>query len=531
MAKNIDFTSKNNYTTTTKSNKKLNELKNKLKSFYESLDEKTKNIIDTLNSGTKVFLTGAAGTGKTYTTKLIQKYFKLKYEIEYFEELESGTEEDDIIKKGVAYTSSTGVSALINNGITIHKLLKSGISQDLIQLEAWDNSRTSYMAGLLARKNPNLSEKELFIKAKKILKNKLRNELKSVGLLIVDEVSMLDAYFLEIIKKRLNYYNPDIQVLFVGDFAQLPPVSKTSQKNFMFENPSFNEYQLALLTEVKRTTDPKLIKVLGELRLGQASQETINFLYSRNIPYDREQERISTHLFSLKKDVIDKNAEMLNQLDEKEITLCGKAVLGLPSSEKFKSFLKKSNIEEQIKIKNGARIIFTVNQIGGSDYINGEIGTVVRIERPNTKSPTIYIKRDRDGNVVGIDRHEFTEWKIVESIEYKRYKGKTHAVKSFTLEPELIYAQYPFALGYATTIHKSQGSSIDNLIVDCKGIFEYGQFYVAISRATSSKGLFLKNFNEGFIKAHPEVVDYYDNLEQTVAQKDDKISKEQLCKF
>lgn len=419
-------------------------------------------VLETLKHS-NVFLTGGAGVGKSYiTNEVISDYRKRG--------------------KQVVSLGSTGVSAVNIGGFTVHSFFVFGISSNFDAL--------------------NQSDK----RAKKRLAD-LKKILKATDLIIIDEISMVSTDLLDMIAYRLNNYGYLGKVMFVGDFFQLPPVQKQSSKNdvfgdklYAFESMAWKRFALTVieLTQMKRTTDAEFTHILSKVRKGICDDEVIAYMSRLWNTQNMKQE--PTYLFGRNLEVEQTNRAKLNELDTEETILFANIeMFGSVHEKKLSGWKAMLPISEQLTLKEGVPILFTVNKWG--KFVNGERGILHKIEED-------YLIVEKKDTYVRVERHEFDLLDMV-----VKEDGTIETISLATL------AQFPLKLAYAVTIHKSQGMSIDNLVCNVDNIFAPSQFYVAISRAVNPKNLKL-DFNKGdltqylqrVIHVDSRVVEYYKTI-------------------
>ncbi len=413
-----------------------------------------------------VFLTGGAGVGKSHTTNELIHYHK--------------TQSD----KQVIALGSTGVSAVNIGGFTIHSFFAFGISNNFEELDAHDKRNRSRLLEL-----------------KKILN--------ATTLIIIDEISMVSADMMEMIAYRLSTLAYLGKLLFVGDFFQLPPVQKYGQQSkqlfgdrlYAFESDAWRDFSPIVieLTEMKRTKDMNFTHILHKIRIGECDQEVIEYMNQRS------SQQISdpnpTYLFGRNLEVNQMNKMKLQAVEAEEHILYAtlEEHQGKIHEKRLESWKKLLPIEEQLLIKVGVPVLFTINKWG--KYANGERGIIHKIEED-------YLIIEKEDHYVRVEPHEF------DLLEMKSdEKGK---IKSITLAT---LTQFPIKLAYAITIHKSQGMSIDNLICNVDNIFAPSQFYVAISRAINPQNLRIEfnrgklaNYLQRMLRVDPRVIAYYQNI-------------------
>jgi ATP-dependent DNA helicase PIF1 len=406
-----------------------------------------KQALDILKMGKNVFLTGPAGSGKTYVLNKYISYLK-----------------SNGINVGI--TASTGIAATHMGGTTIHSWSGMGIKSEL-------------------------SEHDL-IKIEDRLY--LRKRFENVKALVIDEVSMLHHFRLDLlnrIAKRLKRSdNPfgGIQVVLCGDFFQLPPVSRFDepQSKFAYESESWQDanFTVCYLEEQHRQKDPVSITLLNEIRAGEVSEVSRERLASRyNLKHKPKIE--PTRLFTHNIDVDELNERELENIEapmvEYEMISRGTSTLV--------DILKKSCLAPQtLRLKVGSKVMCLKNNFDAG-YVNGTLGVVVSCA--SNTSPVI---RTSDGTQLTIER---TNWVIEED---------------GTVKAEI--SQYPLRLAWAMTVHKSQGMSIDAIEVDLSKSFESGMGYVALSRVRTFDGLSVIGINEKVFAVHPEVFSYDKELKK-----------------
>jgi ATP-dependent exoDNAse (exonuclease V) alpha subunit len=389
-----------------------------------------------------IFITGQPGSGKTYLTNKIINFINI------------------MDSYNVGITASTGIASKLINGKTIH---------------SW--------SGL------NYFKEDLDIDyyIKQIESNKyVMNRIKKTNILIIDEVSLLSAKFIEILDLLLKYvkkseqYFGNIKVIMVGDFYQLPPV----QGKMAFESEIWDKiFDIQInLTSNYRTKDNKLINILSKIRqnlpLDNNDNELLKSKVSTNIVYPT--------LVSLRVQADKINKKEIDKLDTK--TMEYSAVYN--KEEYKKEILKYSPLEDKLILKIGVPVIYLINNSSYKIY-NGSVGIVVDFVNGNPK-----VKFNQ--TIIEIEKHTFKD---------------TQSVIINNQKVVLEMTQYPLLLAFAITIHRSQGQTLSqaSIILD-KSIFENGQAYVALSRLQSIDNLTLIKYNPLAFKASNKVKDYYHNF-------------------
>jgi ATP-dependent exoDNAse (exonuclease V) alpha subunit len=396
-----------------------------------------KEALDILKTGRSVFLTGAAGSGKTY---VLREYIK------YLQDLNAN----------IGITASTGIAATHMGGMTIHSWSGIGIKD-------------------------NLSKSDLQEIAEK---KHIRNKVKNASVLIIDEISMLHHYRLDLIDKVIREIknSPEtfggMQVVFCGDFFQLPPIKRAGDGEvfFAYHSNAWKNLNLKVcyLSEQHRQNDLEYLKVLNAVRENSVSPEIMEILKTR---FNKKTETEATKLYSHNRDVNVENEDELGKISGKvfEYQMQERGRKNLVET------LKKSCLApETLRLKIGAKVMFVKNNFE-EGYVNGTSGTIIKCGYEEIRVKT------SSGMIIDVERES---WRIEED-------GKSKA--------EII--QYPLRLAWAITVHKSQGMSLDAALVDLSQSFERGMGYVALSRVRSLEGLFIKGINDMALKVNEEVLD------------------------
>ncbi len=382
-----------------------------------SADQNT--ALEAMLSGKNVFLTGKAGTGKTY---VIQKFLK-----------KAGKE--------TIITAPTGIAALAIHGATLHSVFRLRF-------------------GLL---DPNAIED---------LPNNQIWLIRKAKTLIIDEISMVRADAFEAIYRKIEKCNTSLQIIVVGDFYQLPPVVRKEEIPFFrevfggffaFNSPAWKDarFKTCELSTVHRQNDMAFVNILNQIRVGNSS----------GIPALAKRVGVKTPECATVLVTTNKMADSIN----------GQRIAGIKAaSHVFEAVItgefegKDAPCPFSIELKPGASVIACVND-PENRFVNGSVGVITEI-----KKGTVSVNFG-DGPV----RVEAHTWEI---IDYQYDSAKKEVIEVVKGS----FKQMPIKLGWALTIHKSQGMSIKNVSVDLGwGAFAHGQAYVALSRATSIEGLTL----------------------------------------
>ena len=387
-------------------------------------------IIDKLESKKRVFLTGGAGVGKTTLTKNIITHYEQE-------------------AKKVAKLASTGMAATLIGGQTLHSFFDLGIAKDIEELK--QNSKYE-------------------------IKAKVQKLISSMDLIVIDEISMVSDTLFEMITLRLEQGNFKGALLVVGDFLQLPPVVRGyAEVRFAFQSDVWEkfDFEIVELTHIYRTDDKEFIELLSKVREGFVDEKVHNELnsYIKPLPEDLSE---FTFLFAKNNSAAMHNKTQLAFVDSELHTKEAQIIKHVKSVKDMdiERFMDDARIEKALEIKIGVPILFTRNSW---NYFNGERGVVVNLD-----ATYVYVQKS-DLVVIKLER-------VAQSKSH--WVQKTIDAKPQFVEESLFSVfQYPIKLSYAITIHKSQGMSIMDLVIQSNEIFAPSQFYVAISRSSNPKRL------------------------------------------
>ncbi|MEK7496315.1 MAG: helix-turn-helix domain-containing protein [Patescibacteria group bacterium] len=405
--------------------------------------------LEILKTGANVFLTGEPGAGKTHLVR------------EYVQYLRSHD-----IKPAI--TASTGIAATHIGGMTIHAWSGIGINEKLSLRDL------NKIAG----------------------SERVEKRVSQAKVLIIDEISMLPPSTLSMVDKVCQHIKQNdlpfggLQIVAVGDFFQLPPVRKNNydsvtklinvpEGRFAYESRSWAhaKFQVCYLTEQYRQDDQAFLQILSAIRRNIFTNNHLQQISARKIVAGLEHEHIPK-LFSHNVDV-----DLVN--DEKLAKLPGRTEIFDMSTEgpeaPVKALMKGCLSPAKLCLKIGASVMFTKNNIQ-TGVVNGTLGTVVGFET-DTNRPQIKIKNGRRVTA------ELVSWAIENN-------GKILAKIS----------QIPLRLAWAITVHKSQGMSLDEAVMDLSQVFEFGQGYVALSRVRRLTGLHILGWNTRAFQVDPAVI-------------------------
>ncbi|MAJ97070.1 MAG: helicase [Parcubacteria group bacterium] len=402
---------------------------------------KQETALGILKTGRNVYLTGAAGSGKTH---VLNQY------IEYLREH----------RVGIGISASTGIAATHLGGMTIHSWAGIGIKDYLTE---WD-------IDTLAQRQP------------------LVKRFERASVLVIDEISMLRPELLDMVDavakalRRTTEPFGGLQVILSGDFFQLPPIVRDgSEDAFADSSKAWHEadFRTCYLTDQYRQEGGQLLDILNDIRDGEISIESQESLQSRMVRENvdaseyagQEPVVLHTHNQNVDKRNFEELSKLKGQSTVYDMVSNGRANL-------VESLKKSVLAPEKLELKIGARVMFVKNN-PDQEYVNGTLGEVVDLSGEHP-----VIKTHAGEEIVATP----TAWETMDD-------NKVLAS----------VAQVPLRLAWAITVHKSQGMSLDAVEVDLSRAFAPGQGYVALSRARTLEGLTLHGLNRTALEVHPYV--------------------------
>ncbi|MGP4863569.1 AAA family ATPase [Psychrobacter sp. T6-5] len=453
--------------------------------------------LDILKTGQNVFLTGSAGSGKTYTLNQYIDYLRAR-------------------RVPVAVTASTGIAATHMNGTTIHSWSGIGIKDELSDRDLTNLSRKQFLA----------------------------DRLKDTAVLVIDEISMLHAKQLNLVSQVLKHIRKNdkafggIQVVVAGDFFQLPPIGskgETNREKFAFMSEAWLDakFHICYLSEQHRQVSEAanggldLDDILNQIRRQEVTFEAIAALentYDQSV--DIKRTRLYTHNLNV------------NKINDKELALLDGEMMRFEATttgdSKLVETLKKTvRTQDELILKVGAKVMFIKNnaELGVSNGTMGELIGFATVKIEDGKDSSDALIED-DSSSDSEDTDETTDKKTTkdkksaakkEAEQSKAKKPTTQKMPVVRLnsgreviaEPEewiiedetgdvlASYLQVPLCLAWAITIHKSQGMTLDAAEIDLSRTFELGQGYVALSRLKSLAGLQLLGMNDMSLQLDP----------------------------
>lgn len=427
-----------------------------------------------------IFLTGKAGTGKTTFLKDLRKNSP----------------------KRMIVVAPTGVAAINAGGVTIHSFFQLPFHPYVPGFYLPENNRTSLPA---ANDPPGY----------KMSREKI-NIIRSLDLLVIDEISMVRADTLDAVDSALRRYKNrflpfgGVQLLMIGDLQQLAPVVRDEDREilckyydscFFFESKALGsiDYVTIELRHVFRQTDKTFIDLLNKIRDNNIDQETLNQLNKRYIP-DFDPDSVGGYITLT---THNNQAQAINDLK----------LEGLPGRTHSFTAVIKDDFPElsypnavELVLKEGAQVMFVKNDLSGDKlFFNGKIGKVISFE-----DDVIVVKCPDDESNIRVGKAEWQNMKYSLNEETKEIEETV--IGTFT--------QYPLKLAWAITIHKSQGLTFDRAVIDAAAAFAHGQVYVALSRCRSLDGLVLSSpINSRCFRDNPVISGFVGNSLQKQADR------------
>ena len=423
---------------------------------YKTLTKDQKKFFKAFFTRKNVFLTGEAGTGKSYCIELLQKYCQT-------------------IGVFVAKTATTGVAALNIGGQTINSWAGLGLADNDIEQIKRD-----------AYKN-----------------KKARERIMGCPVLLIDEISMANADLLNKLEAVMRHVRLNaepfggVKVILCGDAFQLPFVAKGTgdQLKFFFESEAWRRGKFcpAVLREQKRQDETTpFYKMLSKLRFGDTSE--LGILSSRfNAAIEGHDDPV--RIYCLNRQVDEYNAARYAKLTTQERVFTG-IVHG---DERHKDYFDRNCPAPRIlKLKIGAKVMLLKNIDTEHGLVNGSVGLV------KSFSPTgVEVDFGEYGSAI----IESEKWEIKEQVADVTGEMKYKVAASFS--------QIPLKLCFSVSSHKIQGKTLDAAYVDLNGAFEAGQHYVALSRVRKLEHMSVVPFSESKVRVHPSCVQFYKELEKS----------------
>ncbi len=419
-----------------------------------------------------IFLTGKAGTGKTTFLRNLKTF----------------------CPKRMIVVAPTGVAAINAGGVTIHSFFQLPFSPFIQGFSQASNS-----------KNESDSQASYSFK---LSRNKIKI-IRSLDLLVIDEISMVRADLLDAVNEVLKKYRRSnkpfggVQLLMIGDLHQLAPVVKEDEWLMLkdYYNSAFFFSSIALqktdfvsieLKHIYRQSDKIFINLLGEIRNNKLTQDSIELLNSRYIPNFRPDENhgyitLTTH---------NATAQLINDNKLADIKLKSK-IFNANVKNDFPEYLYPT--EKELELKVGAQVMFIKNDSSlEKRYYNGKIAIITEFGKD-----FIIVEADDEEIFVKTEKWENVKYSLNESTK--------------EIDEEVIgsFEQFPLKLAWAITVHKSQGLTFEKAVIDVNAAFAFGQVYVALSRCKSLEGLVLiSKIPPSAIKTDSTISEFNKNAEE-----------------
>ncbi len=422
------------------------------------LGEQQRAAYDDAMAGKSMFITGPGGVGKSEVVRRIIRDLRAT-------------------GRGVAVTATTGIAAINIGGMTIHSCLGTGLATSIHDARSGTGPNALSTAA---------------------------DRLAKVATIVIDEVSMAHGDFIEMISWWLQKCDGisggdadakpfgSWQMIFVGDFLQLPPVIKTKNSvkyKYAFQAPAWIKSGMVVhyLRKGYRQADSEHRRHLMRIRKGHAPPDTIAYFNSRYRAKPAFKSE-PTRIFATNREADAVNDERLDALEGPATTF----EVDITGHPKWVEAMRKNLVcEEHLRLKVGAEVLFIKNN-RNAGYVNGMRGRVISLDGG------VRVRTANSANYRGVEL----------DVPHEKWEMR-NAQDSVLATAE----QYPIILGWACTVHRTQGSTLDSAEFDPLKIFERGQVYVALSRVRSLDGLVLRNrLTDNHVRASALCAQYYKQL-------------------
>lgn len=404
--------------------------------------------------GANLFLTGAAGTGKSYLTKSLFQFL-----VDH--------------KVSVGVTATTGIAAFNIGGQTIHSFAGLGLADEPVE-------------NLIAKANKN---------------GRVKARIRAAEVLFLDEVSMAKGDLLDKVDgvfraiRRSSSPFGEVQLVAIGDCLQLPPVFRGTEKhNFFFESAAWRDAQVesvVLRQQMRQKADSRFLEILNEIRIGETRNlDVLNSRVDAGFPND---EIDAVRIFCKNIDVDNYNADRLNAINAPSKVFHAK---DNGDDRHTESFNKNCPAPEELLLKIGAQVVLLANLDVEEGFVNGAVGVVKGFTPDGVR-----VKFKTGTTVVGVN-----EWSIKEQdvgIGDGKIRFKTVATRK----------QIPLKVCFALTTHRVQGMTLDRAVIDMSGAFGDSMVYVALSRVRDLESLSLAApIDDSAVKANRKCVEFYRSI-------------------
>ncbi|GJE87831.1 ATP-dependent DNA helicase PIF1 [Phanerochaete sordida] len=518
------------------------------------LSPEQQEVLDAVKAGRSIFFTGSAGTGKSVLLRAIIKWCR-----------DGDRELAVTASTGIAAVNIGGSTLHSWAGIGLGKETAERLVWKILGSDKYDERREQEKQGkpfAYDDYDPDNHDDPLALLASRYSKRRVVQRWRHVSTLIIDEISMIDGKLfdkLEFIARVLRKNNQPfggIQLIVSGDFCQLPPVPDHENgapvpSTFAFDARTWNLClgNIMCLKKVFRQKEQEFVDMLNAMRFGKLLPETIEAFkkLSRRVTYTDNIE--PTDLFSTREEVDNANQWRLHRLKTDVHVYAARDTPGYDRNynevkpDVMEKLLDRLVAQKSITLKEGAQVMLIKNLVQGS-LVNGTIGKVVKF-LTTSEAQQLGIKIGVPDNESSSNKPAIHSWKIGRHFGMHQPQDETTRRERELLSKPGLYPvvwfnqgsihggpievlcvpndfevntadgrvearreQVPLILAWALSIHKSQGQTLERVRVDLGSIFEKGQAYVALSRATSMDTLEVRNFDPAKVIAHQRVLEW-----------------------
>ena len=424
--------------------------------------------LEIMLNGNNCFLTGDAGTGKSFTINQLIA---------------------DLVDRDINYMlcATTGIAAQIIGGSTIHSFTGIGVKYDYEDQEEYFDR----------------------IVNNNYWKRTTRNMLKEIEVLIIDEISMLGKNTFEIVDLVMKHARKStepfggVQLIVVGDFLQLPPI----QDKYSFQSEVWEQCNFTILNLFKnyRATDSKWLTILNNIRKGNITEDVFNMFEDRcnaKLP-----DKHITRIVCTNREVDYINKKAIEAIKEPAFTYKYKTKdkYGILSKAKIKEFFARRLVKQYQELKKGSFVMILVNDTREYRYVNGTTGEIVFLDDAG-----VVVELDNGDQIEISAFHPFPVNKKIKNPNFGELDPKTNQIDTREkIEVEASILTLPIIPAYAMSVHKSQGKTLDRIRLDLSRGFTDSQAYVAFSRCKSMEGVYLDDLpHPRSLEINPTVMDF-----------------------